>query len=382
MKSARSDAHLNSCNMFLETFVRCGHAIPHPRNQAWRSLLPATYEFTLPLTRDGIHEYDGEHSCLLPHEVVHTLSKHDELFKFILTGDNLPDFWRGCRDSDWYQNHPLPQLRERPESCIPIRLYGDDAGVYENQKVLIINWCSACVTGTLTLDHRIIFTCLTYLRLVDSSISVVYKVLQWSLLWLALGEFPDRDHNGKFFSLEYMPERYRMRGQPLTASGFVGVFSELVSDWKYQVEALCLEYYYSTAFCCHLCRASKKIRRLAFTQYKRTDNIRRTLVTAKQFRDWLDVQDTCRSWVTLILGFSIFRCLVDAMHCLDLGVYQILVPCAIVELVLQGVWEGTTLEQRFALAYNDYSDWCRAEGLRKKCVFLWVIRGAFLKFET
>ena len=83
----------------------------------------------------------------------------------------------------------------------------------------------------------------------------------WSLQWLAIGEYPDRDHHGKFFSPTYHPDRFRRAGDRLAGKN-VGFFSDLTGDAKWQKEALFLEYNYSTPFMCHFCRAHKKIRRL------------------------------------------------------------------------------------------------------------------------
>ena len=329
--------------------------------QVWRGLLPQPYDFSLPMSSDGLNEYNGTHSCLLVHEAFSCLSEYPELFELMLKGPNLADFWKGCEGTPWYDNHPIPLVRSSPSSCVPVRIYGDDAGVFENQKVLILNWSSANVTSQLTLDNRIVFCAITYLRLTDKSLDEVYKVLQWSMHSLALGVFPDRDHEGKLFSPTYNPERFRKAGRPLTGNGDIGVFSELLGDWKWQVEAIKLEYYYATNYICHRCRASRKIRRLVFTQYKRNSRLRRTKVSTRRFREYLIAQGVNRSWLTRIIGFCIDRCLVDAMHNLDLGNYQTLVPCCIIELVSENVWEGDSAESKFLAAHADYSDWCRLE---------------------
>ena len=80
---------LNACTdvpRHVEELARIGSDHNRERNlhrwanrQAWRALLPDPYEFTLPLTTDGIHEHEGQHACLLPHETFASLFTFPEL---------------------------------------------------------------------------------------------------------------------------------------------------------------------------------------------------------------------------------------------------------------------------------------------------------------
>ena len=193
--------------------------------QVWRDILPQPYDFDIPITRDGIHEEPGVHSALLPHESFHTLHQYRELFDHMMIGDvGTAPFWQGIANTAWYQNHPLEQVRSDPEHCVPVRMYGDDAGLFQNQKTLVLLWGSAAVSNRLTLDSRILFTAINYLQVVPArTLNVNYKVWAWSLMWLALGIFPDVDHDGIPFSLTYHPERFATRLQPL-AGGMIGVW--------------------------------------------------------------------------------------------------------------------------------------------------------------
>ena len=63
-----------------------------------------------------------------------------------------------------------------------------------------------------------------------------------------------------------------------------------------------------------------------------------------------------------IIGFNIWRCWCDAMHCLDLGVYQSVAASCLTELVEEGVWTHVG-EDGFKVAHVAYKEWCVERGL-------------------
>ena len=52
------------------------------------------------------------------------------------------------------------------------------------------------------------------------------------------------------------------------------------------------------------------------------------------------------------------------MHALDLGVYQIICACALVELVNEQVWPAATKAMSFTYAHLDYKEFCKAKKLQ------------------
>ena len=60
-----------------------------------------------------------------------------------------------------YQRSPLEELHISSETCVPIGIFGDDAGVFSSQKVRALLWGSVAVKR-LTLDSRILFSAITY----------------------------------------------------------------------------------------------------------------------------------------------------------------------------------------------------------------------------
>ena len=244
--------------------------------QPWRRLLPSTYEFSLPHTPDQLRETERLHAALLPHEVFSTLSMYGELFQELLTGPvgELQSFWDATSDTPWFAKHPLPELHAAPHLCVPIGIHGDDAGVYNSEQVLVLTWCSVA-RELLTLDSRIMFAAVLVNHCVPmKTVETLYRVFRWSLNCLASGTFPHTDHDDVPFSRTHHPARFAKAGMPLTNNNMRGVWSELRGDWKWQAEALHLENWYSTNYCCHLCRAHKNIKRLWYTQFSQDEPFR------------------------------------------------------------------------------------------------------------
>ena len=63
-----------------------------------------------------------------------------------------------------------------------------------------------------------------------------------------------------------------------------------------------------------------------------------------------------------IIGFDIWRCWLDAMHILDLGLYQSVAGSCLYELVNEGVWTHKE-DAGFKAAHVAYKEWCKDRGL-------------------
>ena len=84
-------------------------------------------------------------------------------------------------------------------------------------------------------------------------------------------------------------------------------------------------------------------------------------MTSSRFRDWYGSR-LIRPELMGIVGFDIWRCWPDAMHCLDLGVYKYVAASCLVELVGEGVWHRTD-DAGYKAAHLDYKLWCQLRNL-------------------
>lgn len=165
-----------------------------------------------------------------------------------------------------------------------------------------------------------------------------------------------------------MPQRFKLRGKDL-AGGHVGAYSETRGDWKYLVEMLFLAAHYACTACCHLCRASKKIKRLWFTRFGRRALHRQTRYTNRQYLDWATSRPPGqRGHMHYVEGFDIWRVWVDWMHSSDLGALAVAIPSAMWELTERRcpAWAGNNRKVKMDRAWEDYSDWCRTNHVTSK----------------
>jgi hypothetical protein len=104
-------------------------------------------------------------------------------------------------------------------------MHGDDAGIFEHEKVLVLSWNSVAVQRS-TIDNRMLFGVFPCSKMVpDRSLQMFYKVFVWSLKCLADGLFPHEDHLGVKFGPNYYPHRAALAGKALAGS-FIGAWSE------------------------------------------------------------------------------------------------------------------------------------------------------------
>lgn len=286
---------------------------------------------------------------LLPHEMFAALYREaPEVFRELLCGPPgfLHDWWQHAfqRGGDWLQNeflHSATADTATADQRIPIGIHGDDGEYVTSEKVLVLSWGPVGPSGHATLDSRWLFS---MLRLSEAaypeSWHQLLAVLAWSLRSLAEGKHPSVDHTGAPLT----GDRGRLAGTPLTGDGYRGIFAEMRGDWKFLRESLHFTHHYShNIYICHRCKASREIKRLLYTDFRRTARHRRTVIPASIWRRDAERQPRV-SPLLQIPGFSIERVFFDALHTLDLGVYQVVVPTAMAELAASGahVFAGFT----------------------------------------
>lgn len=329
--------------------------------QMWRRLMPVPYEFMIYANVGGERD-EVQHSAFLPHEVFSTLYERgpEAFWKIMGSLDHLLEFWRAAEEinDEWYRNCPaIPEVGHT--KAIPIGFHGDDAGVHGQEQVLVITWGSVAFKQC-TLDSRIVFTMLKVAHILKGdTLQTVYNVLRWSFEALRLGRFPAEDHNGVAFSLDHHPDRFAKVGMYL-AEGLCGVFAEMRGDWKFLREALYLKQHYGlNDLICHRCSVHKLTpdHGMRYTNFKRCAPHRATQYSHAYWMA-LMLGAALVSPLLLIPGFHISRVFFDALHCLELGIYQVAVPSFMKEVTSTNkVFEGANRQSRFKSAFRSYSLW-------------------------
>ncbi len=147
---------------------------------------------------------------LLPHELFANIYRWYPATwkKCIMPGqDRLAEFWRVNSMHPCMKDSPLKSRDQYQRFCIPISIHGDDVpitgvGKAWAQQMTIFSWCSMIGYGSVKDLSYFIFGCFDKLRAVcedqtKDTLGVFFKILVWSLKWLYLGQWPDRDWNNK-----------------------------------------------------------------------------------------------------------------------------------------------------------------------------------------
>ena len=180
---------------------------------------------------------------------------------------------------------------------------------------------------------------------------------------LASGRFPVADPWKKVSSKDYMPERARNTGKFLAerADGqyYRGAFAEFRGDWKYMKATFSLkEGYHVADFFCHrhMTRKQGLSPAMWYSNFCRNAAHRTTMVSDEEFLHMYSQ----RSPLVHIPGMHITRIVFDLMHCMELGVLQLLIPSLLSVLVSRRAhrYPGRLLNERYQSAYIRYRRWC------------------------
>ena len=120
-------------------------------------------------------------------------------------------------------------------------------------------------------------------------------------------------------------------------------------------------HYNDAQYYCHLCRAGRSPG-LEFTRFAITAAHRATRLSSRRwFLKYSAAGLLMMSPLLLRPGFCIWRCTFDAMHTIDLGVYQVTLPSVFLQLTAKrnAPFRGRTLQARFDQAYRKYKRWTR-----------------------
>lgn len=155
-------------------------------------------------------------SFLLPHELFaaiwnfypHTWAKYIKP-----SAERVAQFWDANFGHPAMQTHSVrlrPDLREK---AVPISFHGDDVpitGVGKSwcNQMTTFSWTSLVGAGETRDSMFFIYGCFERIREVNvdqtkDTLGRFFKILVWSLHWLYLGQWPDRDFEGKMCLVDY-----------------------------------------------------------------------------------------------------------------------------------------------------------------------------------
>ena len=202
-------------------------------------------------------------AIVLPHAAFATLY-HDHRLAFnarVLGGSGqLQAFWRAMEGSPNITGHPIQQRAGHMDVAIPLALHGDGVPVTGEGKawsksVDSFAWSSLVGSGATLDTHMLIYAVFTGLmskRPGSVTMDKAWRIIWWSLYWLWVGKWPDRDHDDKPYPAGSEDAR---RALTDLAGGFYGVVWTLRGDLDYYAKSLGLNMW-NTSHPCVLCPAN------------------------------------------------------------------------------------------------------------------------------
>jgi len=305
---------------------------------------------------------EKEHGFILPHDWICYLHKYSELFAHLFLGQpgSLEEYWR--QETSWPREyrHKCSLDGEDLTKCVPYALHGDDAGVFLKEKLLIVHLHGLLpeVDSHLT---KLLLTVMPYsLVIPDVTINQILGVIKWSMASLYFGVHPPTDHNGNPWPANSVRAKLG-DSQALLADGFRFIWNHIEGDWKFHKEIFGLRCYQCDMMC-HICGATKKDTsgRCLYTNLSPEAGWRSTYVSTAQHIASLPPGPRCPLYD--LPGFSIYRIVVDSMHCVDLGICLLILGSVFLEVCLEGYFGNGSLNDRLEKLYYKYIQFC--DGLK------------------
>ena len=177
---------------------------------------------------------------------------------FVGQDSDLVKLWEMTleHNPDKLADHPaLDLIRSRPQRCVPIRLWGDDAPLGKKGRGLrALSWSSATVVGESMRCKMPIFA-IDNRNKTAATDDALMDIAAWSFNTLLTGRHPATDHEGK----PWTGNRAKIAGRPLIEGEevYTAVWYELGGDWDYLSEEMRLEQDMHHNDVCMWCQASK-----------------------------------------------------------------------------------------------------------------------------
>ena len=162
---------------------------------------------------------------VLPHELwAHVYSYHPNVFEDMFGFQHAGVFW----DHVPAARRPAPQ--DALHNIVPLRLFGDDVPVGQQQSMDMLLWCSACSVGLPALLSRMPAMCLPMKNTVAVTFQAIYKVLVWSMRCIEEGYWPQTDHSGQAWHDQDSRRYYRGRFREHLSGERRSIFFETSGD--------------------------------------------------------------------------------------------------------------------------------------------------------
>ena len=107
---------------------------------------------------DGFKPKPCPVKCLLPHEILHSLSEHPFTFQSLILGsqslDSIRQFWQHCKGLAPWSAHPIFQENEQIplERTTPLLLHGDGAQFYREDEMFVYSISSLLAPAGMIQD--------------------------------------------------------------------------------------------------------------------------------------------------------------------------------------------------------------------------------------
>jgi len=107
---------------------------------------------------DGFKPKPCPVKCLLPHEILHSISEHPFTFQSLILGsqslDSIRQFWLHCKNLAPWSTHPIFEENEQIplERTIPLLLHGDGAQFYREDEMFVYSISSLLAPAGMIQD--------------------------------------------------------------------------------------------------------------------------------------------------------------------------------------------------------------------------------------
>lgn len=107
---------------------------------------------------DGFKPKPCPVKCLLPHEILHSISEHPFTFQSLILGsqslDSIRQFWLHCKNLPPWSTHPIFEENEQIplERTIPLLLHGDGAQFYREDEMFVYSISSLLAPAGMIQD--------------------------------------------------------------------------------------------------------------------------------------------------------------------------------------------------------------------------------------